>query len=76
MRLTFKTEQQLAYMRATLLGKRVSLNYTDDKYTNLKRGDQGTVDHIDDSGTIFVKWDNGSNLGLVPEAGDRYEIIG
>lgn len=29
-------------------------------------GTKGTVDHIDDIGTVFCKWDNGSGLGFVP----------
>ncbi len=28
-------------------------------------GTRGTVDDVDDIGTIFPKWDNGSGLGLV-----------
>lgn len=58
-----------------LIGKRIRLTYTNDPYTNLKQGDKGVVNHVDDMGTLFVKWDNGSNLGLVSEAGDRWEIV-
>ena len=28
-------------------------------------GTKGTVTHVDDVGTIHVKWDNGSGLGVV-----------
>ena len=28
-------------------------------------GTKGTVTHVDDIGTIHVKWDNGSGLGVV-----------
>ena len=59
----------------TLIGKRVMLLHTEDPYTRLQRGDEGTVTHIDDYGTVFVKWDNGSTLGLVQEAGDRFGIV-
>lgn len=58
-----------------LLGKRVRLTYTNDAYTQLRQGDEGTVDFIDDFGTVFVKWDNGSHLGLIAEAGDRWLVI-
>jgi len=58
-----------------LIGKRVRLQYTNDPYTHLRSGDEGVVDHVDDAGTLFVKWDNGSNLGLVSEAGDRWIVI-
>lgn len=49
----------------SLTGKKVKLIYTSDQYTNLKYGDTGVVEFIDDAGTMFVKWDNGSNLGLI-----------
>lgn len=57
------------------VGKRVELVHTADPYTNLKPGDQGTVQGIDDTGTYFVKWDNGSGLGLIPGV-DEYRFIG
>ena len=37
-------------------------------------GALGTVDHIDDAGTIHVHWQNGCGLGLIPEE-DEFEII-
>lgn len=49
----------------SLIGKRVVLVSTNDPYTELRAGDEGVVDHIDDIGTVFVKWDNGSSLGLI-----------
>jgi hypothetical protein len=36
-----------------------------DPYSKLKPGDQGTVDVIDDIGTIFCNCDSGSTLGVV-----------
>lgn len=54
-------------------GDRIILKSTTDPYTNLKPGDKGTVDHIDDIGTVHIDWDNGSNLGLVPGE-DVFEI--
>ena len=45
-------------------GTRVELVSMDDPYTSLKPGDQGTVEYVDDIGTIFVRWDNGSGLGV------------
>ncbi|WP_231583056.1 DUF4314 domain-containing protein [Actinobaculum suis] len=53
---------------------RVRLISTDDPYTNLRAGDEGTVAFIDDAGTVHVEWDNGSNLGLVPGV-DRWETF-
>jgi len=58
-----------------IVGKRVRLQYTNDCYTSLKQGDEGVVSFIDDIGTVFVDWDNGSNLGLIAAAGDRWVVI-
>lgn len=56
-------------------GDRVRLVRTTDEHTTLKPGDLGTVGMVDSMGTVHVKWDNGSTLGLVPEAGDRWEVV-
>lgn len=51
-------------------GDRVQLVSTSDPVTQLKPGDQGTVGFTDSMGTIHVKWDSGSSLGIIPEDGD------
>lgn len=43
-------------------GTHVELVSMNDPYTTLKPGDQGTVRHVDDIGSVFVRWDNGSGL--------------
>ena len=58
-----------------LVGERVRLISCSDPYTLLTAGEEGTVDCVDDYGTVFVKWDSGSSLGLIEEAGDRFEVI-
>ena len=60
-------------LRETAIGKRIRLVSTTDPYTSLKPGDEGVVDLIDDAGTFFAKWDNGSSLGLVFQE-DRWEF--
>lgn len=30
---------------------------------------------IDCTGTVFVKWDNGSTLGMIREAGDDFMFV-
>lgn len=50
--------------------QRVRLVRTSDPYTNLQPGDEGAVMMIDDIGTLHVRWDNGSTLGLVPGEDD------
>lgn len=46
-------------------GTRVELVSMNDPYSTLKPGDQGAVDFVDDTATVFVLWDNGSTLGVV-----------
>ena len=45
-------------------GTRLSLISMDDPYSKLECGDRGTVTHVDDGGTIHMRWDKGSGLGL------------
>lgn len=47
-------------------GCRVELISMNDPYnTSLQQGEQGTVIHVDDIGTIHVDWDCGSSLGII-----------
>lgn len=57
-----------------LIGKRVKMVYTSDAYTDVVPGDAGTVSHVDDAGTVFVNWDNGSGLGLIPGI-DSFQVL-
>lgn len=54
-------------MTAAKVGDRVEfLGFgEDDAYTDLQPGTLGTVDHVDDAGTVHVRWDSGHRLGLV-----------
>lgn len=61
-------------MNNMLVGKRVELVKMNDPYTTLPPGTQGTIIMVDDLGTIHVKWDNGSTLGLIPGE-DIYKIV-
>ena len=55
------------------VGDRVECICMDDPQA-VPTGTRGTVYHIDGIGTIHVKWDNGSGLGLIPGV-DQYKII-
>ena len=63
----------------TKKGYRIILMHTDDPYTKLKSGDQGTIQCVNFSETpdmesqIYVSWDNGSNLSLLIGK-DRFSI--
>lgn len=56
-------------------GDRVRLVSCSDPYTRLGPGATGTVTFVDSLGTVHVKWDTGSTLGLVPGE-DRWETTG
>jgi hypothetical protein len=58
-----------------LIGRRIRLIRTSDRYTRLAQGSEGVVEMVDDIGTIFVTWDTGSRLGLIPTE-DTFEVIG
>jgi hypothetical protein len=53
----------------------VELVSTSDEYTDLKPGDQGTVESEDATGTLHIRWDSGSRLGLIPGE-DHFRFLG
>lgn len=55
-------------------GTRIRCRYCNDFYHPIESGALGTVDHVDDIGTIHVKWDGGRMLGLV-YGEDSYEKV-
>jgi hypothetical protein len=61
-------------MRSEKEGDRVRLIFTDDPYTKLYPGEEGTVSFVDDFETVHVHWDGGSRMGLIPGA-DQWEVI-
>lgn len=69
------SKEMLDRQRERLIGKRIRLVFTNDEYTDLRAGDEGTVTFIDDTGTVFADWDNGSGLGLIEQYGDRFEVL-
>ena len=46
-------------------GTRIELISMNDPYSPVPSGMRGTVDCVDDIGTIFPTWDNGRSLGVV-----------
>jgi hypothetical protein len=46
-------------------GARVELVSMADPYRKMPAGLRGTVSCVDDTGTVFCDWDNGSSLGAV-----------
>lgn len=70
------SERELEHLKKVYpAGTRVELVHMDDPYTKLNPGLKGIVKAIDDMGTIFVDWDNGSGLGIAYGV-DSIRIIG
>lgn len=65
----------MAETRDFPVGCRVTLVTTGDPLTDLAPGIGGEVMFIDDAGTIHVRWDNGSTLGVIigPDEIERAE---
>lgn len=55
-------------------GEAVRLVSTADPATRLEPGAIGTVLHTDDAGTVHVRWEGGSTLGLIPGV-DEWERV-
>lgn len=49
----------------TAPGARITLVSHVDPHSTLLPGEPGTVEAVDDAGTVHVLWDNGSRLGLI-----------
>ena len=57
------------------VGTKIQLiSMCDEKYPVLP-GTIGEVTHIDDMGSIHMKWQNGSSLALIPEV-DSFKVVG
>lgn len=57
-----------------LTGRRVRLIHCSDPYTKLMPGITGTVRFIDSAGSLFIDWDSGDYLGLLPGV-DLWEVL-
>lgn len=60
------TNKAKVYKEMYPKGTRLELISLDDPYTHIQPGAQGTVEFVDDIGTIHMKWDDGKTLGLIP----------
>jgi hypothetical protein len=60
--------------KSEIIERRTRLVRTSDQYTRLIPGSERVVQMVDDLGTIFIAWDSGSRLGLVPSE-DLFEFV-
>ena len=56
------------------VGTRIELISMDDPHAPIEPGMQGTIDIVDDIGTLHMKWDDGRTLGIVPGE-DSFKVI-
>ena len=55
-------------------GTRIELISMEDPFAPIHPGTKGTVVHVDDMGTIHMKWDNGRSLGILCGV-DSFNVI-
>lgn len=55
-------------------GTRIKINTMSDPYHSVPSGTLGTVNHVDDAGTIHMTWDNGQSLGLI-DGEDDFTVV-
>lgn len=56
------------------IGTRIQCIKMNDPFNPIESGTIGTVERIDDGGTIHMHWDNGRGLGLIPNE-DEFKIV-
>lgn len=61
-------------MRKIKVGTRIQLIQMVNEANPIAPGTKGTVGYIDHIGTLHMLWDNGSTLGLIPDA-DHFAVI-
>ena len=54
---------------------RVLVICCDDPWVHIRPGTCGTVRFVDDCGTVFVDWDDGTVLGMNEGFGDRWVVV-
>lgn len=58
------------------VGERVRLTHTLDSTTDIEPGDEGTVEHVTETGALLIDWDRYTPHRLVLIEGyDKWEVI-
>lgn len=72
----FPTREEVLKLREQYpAGTIIELTDMKDEWSNLRPGDIGTVQYVDDAGQIQMLWRRGSRLALIPGV-DSFKIIG
>jgi hypothetical protein len=56
------------------VGARVKMIWMGEDPDPIPVGAEGTIEYIDDLGTVHVRWDNGRFLGLIPSH-DKWRVL-
>ena len=71
----FPSREQVARIRTQYpKGTRIEITHIADPYSKLTAGSRGTVEFVDDTGSLFCAFDNGEHIGLLYGV-DGYRII-
>lgn len=71
----FRTQEEVERIKTAYPeGTRIELISMEDPYASIEPGMQGTVDRVDDIGTLHMKWDNGRTLGIV-SGEDSFKVL-
>lgn len=65
--MNFPSQEQIESLRRRYpVGTRIELLSMEDPYNPVPPGTKGTVQCVDDAGSIHMKWDNGRTLAVIP----------
>lgn len=71
----FPSEKELESLRQMYpVGTRIEVDSMGDPYNPIERGTKGTVDYVDDIGTLHCSFDNGRSLGVIYGEDDFHKI--
>lgn len=71
----FPNKEQVAQVRRQYpQGTRIEVTRIDDPYSKLAAGSRGTVEYVDDTGSLFCAFDNGEHIGLLHGI-DGYRVV-
>lgn len=69
-----KAHHDVELLRDQWEGRRIRLLSLSDQHTRLMPGAMGTVSLVDSAGSLHVRFDNGTHLGLIPGI-DEWTLI-
>ncbi|MFI3226628.1 MAG: DUF4314 domain-containing protein [Clostridia bacterium] len=71
----FPTQKQVERIKEQYpIGTKIKLLSMRDRYAPIESGTIGEITTVDDIGTLFMKWENGRTLGIIPFE-DSFEVI-